>query len=219
MNYFFNLFKDFFNKDFFKYLFYYFVFVFLSLIFAYFLLSWGSFLNFDKTLQESIFSFGGDKFTSFMIFITNFGDKIIIFPLVILISLYLLFKKRTDFLFVLLSSSFVSAVVVYSVKILFARERPYPSLIEVDGFSFPSGHAIIAVAFYGALSYFAYVSAKKAWERFFSVLLGVALIFLVSFSRVYLGVHFPSDVFFAIIFAGVWLGFLIYFLEKRMQKK
>ncbi len=211
--------KDFFDILFLK-SFLAFVFVlFVLLVISYFLLGWDAFLTMDRSIQDSVFSLRSDTMTKFMVFATNFGDKIIIFPLTLLIFLYLFFRKKYYFIMALFSSSFVSALVVYLVKLLFARERPLNFLIEADGFSFPSGHAMVAVAFYGVLSYFAYVFAKNRWERWISVFLGAFLVFLVSFSRVYLGVHFPSDVFFGIVFAGIWLGFVVYLTEIKRTKK
>jgi len=210
--------KDFLDKDFLKLFLVYLATLFFFFGVAYFLFAGSLIYKIDFSIQESIFSLRGDGLTDFMKFVTNFGDKIIVFPLTFFIILYLFFKRKYDFLLALVSSAFVSAATVYLTKLLFARERPADALIFVDGFSFPSGHAMVAIAFYGILTYFAYTSSKYAFERYLSVFVGLSVIILVSFSRLYLGVHFPSDVFFSIIFSGVWLLMVIYKVEIQKHK-
>lgn len=93
----------------------------------------------------------------------------------------------------------------YVMKMLVARPRPdglIPSVTETS-FSFPSGHATAAVALYGFL---AYVLCKRYPSQKPLIVSGTALIVIaVGFSRLYLGVHFPSDVLAGYLLGGLWL--------------
>ncbi|MEK7452864.1 MAG: phosphatase PAP2 family protein [Patescibacteria group bacterium] len=177
--------------------------------------------QFDNAVQDAIFSLREENLNSIMIFITYFGDKEIIFPLSFFIILYFFLKKKYEFLIALLTSISIISVIVYSIKLFFYKPRPSlaDALILESGFSFPSGHVAVAIVFYGILSYFVFISAKRNFEKISSILLFVIMVFLITFSRVYLGVHFLSDVMASMIFSTVWLGFLIYLLEiKRKQE-
>jgi undecaprenyl-diphosphatase len=78
-----------------------------------------------------------------------------------------------------------------------------------NSFSFPSGHTFVAVSFYGLLTFFVYKNLKSKWSRFICVIFGLGLILLIGFSRIYLGVHFPSDVLASFAGGAAWLTALI----------
>jgi undecaprenyl-diphosphatase len=108
-----------------------------------------------------------------------------------------------------------SVVLILLLKALFARPRPYfeqPLLLETY-YSFPSGHAMEAVVLYGMLAYFA-VLALRTWRARAAVVLGTnLLVLLVGFSRMYLGVHYFSDVVAGFAAGGVWLSTCITAME------
>jgi membrane-associated phospholipid phosphatase len=101
-----------------------------------------------------------------------------------------------------------SVVLILLLKVLFARPRPYfeqPLLLETY-YSFPSGHAMEAVVLYGMLAYFA-VLALRTWRARAAVVFGTSLlVLLIGFSRMYLGVHYLSDVVAGFAAGGVWLS-------------
>lgn len=108
-----------------------------------------------------------------------------------------------------------SVVLILLLKALFARPRPYfehPLLLETY-YSFPSGHAMEAVVLYGMLAYFA-VLALRTWRARAAVIFGTSLlVLLIGFSRMYLGVHYLSDVMAGFAAGGVWLSTCITAME------
>jgi membrane-associated phospholipid phosphatase len=88
------------------------------------------------------------------------------------------------------------------LKFLLARPRPalFPPLVVESGFSFPSGHVTASIAVFGFLAVLLWRGRRYGW----AILLG-ALIPVVALSRIYLGVHYPSDTLGSLIFASLWL--------------
>lgn len=92
------------------------------------------------------------------------------------------------------------------LKFVFQRTRPdiIATGYEAGFFSFPSGHATVAVGFYGTLTVILAYRARGAW-RWTLAALGVALVLLIGFSRLYLGVHYPTDIIAGYLAAPLWV--------------
>jgi undecaprenyl-diphosphatase len=93
------------------------------------------------------------------------------------------------------------------LKAVYTRSRPdYEQVLaEAAGWSFPSGHAMIAVTFYGAIVYLLFVLAGSALARAGGLIVACVLIFLIGFSRIYIGVHYLTDVIAGYIAGLLWL--------------
>ena len=147
--------------------------------------------NLDLTIYNFIIGFKNDYLTNFLKIITLFGGEYII--LIITFSFFFL-KNKKFFL-----SIFIDMILIvlfnYFLKLFFLRERPVElMIINETGYSYPSGHSMIAVSFYGFIVYLIWnMNIKKIYKYCLSFLI-VLLIFLIGVSRIYLGVHFPSDV-------------------------
>lgn len=105
-------------------------------------------------------------------------------------------------------------------KIFFARPRPVPlfSELEISGASFPSVHAFSALLFYGLMVYFLIDTTRNLrGARIALLLFGSFIVLLVGFSRIYLGVHWISDVLAGFTLAALWLTFLITLCETRFR--
>lgn len=91
------------------------------------------------------------------------------------------------------------------LKVIFQRPRPdYPHLVRALGFSFPSGHATVSAAVFATMAYLAYSRMRPGKARLLVLLAALALILMVGISRVYLGVHYPSDVLAGFAVGGFW---------------
>lgn len=95
-----------------------------------------------------------------------------------------------------------ATVINTALKWLFARPRPavFPPLSVETSYSFPSGHTIAAATFYGFLALYWWKNRRPLW----GLLVGL-IVPLVAFSRIYLGVHYPSDVLGALALGTIWL--------------
>jgi membrane protein DedA with SNARE-associated domain/membrane-associated phospholipid phosphatase len=138
---------------------------------------------------------------------TWLGSNAVLIPLVVALGGYLLIRKKDWRAAVLVGAALLGANAWYHVvKPLVARSRPPESfhLISVSGYAFPSGHATAAIAVWGAVA--VVLSAGRPVGTKVAIWIGAGLIAaLVAFSRVYLGVHWWTDVVAGAALGGVWL--------------
>ncbi|MHB8209737.1 MAG: phosphatase PAP2 family protein [Acidithiobacillus sp.] len=107
----------------------------------------------------------------------------------------------------LISGAVVFAVLVQLVKVTTARARP-PTATEMLSPAFPSGHVSLSVVVYGLLALYILAAVRHRGLRLAMVTLLAVLVAAISWSRLILGVHWPSDVFGAWLLSGLWLGLL-----------
>lgn len=125
-------------------------------------------------------------------FITNFGGAI--FLAVLTIILFILIKNKKIGVSIFANLAIITALNQLLKNIL---QRPRPTeyrIIEETGYSFPSGHSMISMAFYGYLIYLIYKYVKNKYVKWISMVLLSILICSIGISRIYLGVHYTSDV-------------------------
>ena len=155
--------------------------------------------RFDQTAHGVLFeSLGASR--PFGLAVTWFGNNLTVIAFVVIVSLALVLTKRYWAAFRVVFASAVGGLVVRGLKSLFARDRPLDQVVEATGYSFPSGHAFASTVFYGMMIYLVFRLTERRWERALAVVLGVAMIGAVGLSRVYLNVHYPTDV------VGGWLA-------------
>lgn len=170
------------------------IFVIAILIFsllAYFVLK-GKTGEFDSFIYKIVTFNKTDFISDFYKFITNFASGIMVGIISLVFLIIFKNKRYGGFIFLNVFNIFVLNFVL---KLLFMRDRPYElMIIDEVGYSFPSGHAMAAFGFYGFIIYLLWhFNLAKSAKIIFSVLLG-ALIILIGVSRIYLGVHYASDV-------------------------
>ncbi|MBT2691021.1 phosphatase PAP2 family protein [Bacillus sp. ISL-47] len=167
-------------------------------------------VRFDEQVINYVQAFISPRLTELMQVITFLGSvKWLAFAVIIGAVLLFIFKKRSLALFMVISSG-VGALFNILLKWIFKRERPdIKPLIEEQGFSFPSGHSMGSFIFYGSLAYMiVHLAKRRRWKAAWVLLLSFFII-AIGLSRIYLGVHFPSDVIAGFAAGGVWLTIMI----------
>lgn len=178
-------------------------------------------LVFDKVIYDFFSLFISDNITRFMIAVTYMGSAYILISLAVFILL-LLRKNKTYSIYGRLSAVNLTATWIANelFKMIFQRTRPdILRLVEVHGFSFPSGHSMISLSFYGLLIYFIYRSFSDKRKKYLLIFLLSLLIIFIGMSRVYLGVHYASDVLAGFSVGFVWLIIIITFINKYFLPK
>jgi membrane protein YqaA with SNARE-associated domain/membrane-associated phospholipid phosphatase len=178
--------------------------------------------HFDNTVGGWIISFRSAWLTTLMNAITNLGSTGWVIGLVIIIAIIgFRFRRRLDVLglFICVTGALIS---VELLKVTFHRHRPeLPWLTPATGYSFPSGHSLISLALYGFLTYLVLRQRQWSHQRFWLAGGLVLLPVLIGISRVYLGVHYPSDVLGGWAVAGAWVGTCVVgieFLNSRLRR-
>ncbi|KKQ80280.1 MAG: Phosphoesterase PA-phosphatase related protein [Parcubacteria group bacterium GW2011_GWC2_38_7] len=173
-------------------------------------------LNLVQVLREPVFS-------KIMALITYFGGWPNVLVGVACVGAVLFIQKRWHYLSTLFIAVGLGELFVALTKVIIARPRPplVNALAPEQTYSFPSGHSFVAIAFYGLLAYFIFISVKNCWVRALSVIGALTIIFSIGFSRIYLGAHWPSDVLSSYAVGTAWLAALITALEikRRFPKK
>lgn len=142
--------------------------------------------------------------------------------IIVTAAIFWIVRLRLEALIILFVSA-TSAILNYVIKIIVERPRPNAHLVDVlqqaGGASFPSGHVMSYVAFWGLLFSFAIILFKgNRWWRIALLIVPALFVVLVGPSRVYLGDHWASDVLGGYIFGGVWLGICLWFYLRLKDK-
>jgi undecaprenyl-diphosphatase len=167
---------------------------------------------FDEDVFNALKPYITPARTSFLKFITFFGKHTLLIPLNVLLLAIFIYKRERWFAARIAALSLSSVLLSFSLKFYFQRQRPVlPVIGDVSGYSFPSGHAMISMVFYGLFIYIAWHEVKQKWLRSLLIALLVLFILLICFSRIYLRVHYASDV-----IAGLALGFIWLVLSLRI---
>ena len=159
----------------------------------------------DHKVFDAIKPYINDTNTGIMNFVTFFGKHEFLIPAnLLLIAYYVFVKKHRWYSIKIPAIAISSLLMMFGLKNLFGRTRPDNQLLEAaENFSFPSGHALMAVTFYGLLAYIVWHSVKNQKLKWTLIILLILWIIIVGVSRIYLRRHYYSDV-----MAGFAMGFL-----------
>lgn len=164
--------------------------------------------EFDESIGSSVRSLRSDGVTPVALFFTIMGKAITEFIVFVVVALILLikFKHKWETL-VLLIGVLTAWGLNQLLKDLFQRDRPTGMrLIEEDSFSFPSGHAMVSILFYGLIGYLLWVNVRRVWKAAWLIpVVTIVVVVCIGLSRIYLGVHYPSDVLAGFAAGGVGL--------------
>jgi len=163
--------------------------------------------EFDNTIYRFLVEHRTNYLNIIFKFITQFGSA---FCLTVISILCIIFIKNKKYKITIPLNLCVIGTLNFIMKNIFDRPRPNElRIIEESGFSFPSGHSMVSMAFYGYFIYIIYknIQSKKLRNLLCGFL--ILLIILIGLSRVYLGVHYVSDVIAGICFSIAYLIIMI----------
>jgi undecaprenyl-diphosphatase len=173
--------------------------------------------GYDSAIIHWVYSFRSPAMTSFEKLVTFFGGEIFIACGIVLFVLAIMRKHRVsafNFAFVLIFGVILNLL----IKEIFQRARPnYLPLAHESSYSFPSGHTMNSFIFYACIAYFIIRNTKNKTVKLLTAIGFLAIVLLIGFSRIYLGVHYPSDVTAGYISGMLWFGVVI-LVEKTARK-
>ena len=185
-----------------------------------FILAWVVFVYGRNSFDQKIFSLIAPTITEnrtrIMRFISFLAKHTFLIPLIFLLITWFLIKKN-KWMAIRTATVLLSSLLLMSIlKRLIQRQRPPDPLVEgITNYSFPSGHAFMSVAFYGLLIWFASVYISNKWMRRLVIAFLLLVIAAIGFSRIYLRVHYATDVIAGICIGFVWLDFCLWFIDKK----
>lgn len=150
-------------------------------------------------------------------FITNFGGAIFVISLTTI--LFFVIKDKKIGISIITN---LGIVTILNQIIKFIMQRPRPTefrIIEETGYSFPSGHSMVSMAFYGYLIYLIYRYIKNKYIKWSLIVLLSILICLIGISRIYLGVHYTSDVLGGFLLSISYLVVYISLIKKILSEE
>jgi len=206
----------------------------LSVAFLYALFSFGGLVQdiiasdpiiaLDTRLADLLYAFRDVGLIQFFLWITLLGKWQVVAVFAFVSSLLLWMWKKRIYIFSLWLTIIGSEIFVYLGKILIDRPRPggYIPFYHEASLSFPSGHAAISIALYGFLTYILWKQLHLIKTKTTVLFIGISTIFFIGLSRMYLGVHFLSDVLGGYLAGALWLivGITVteWYLDKREIK-
>jgi undecaprenyl-diphosphatase len=171
--------------------------------------------KFDHAVISVIQGFESPRLTVLMKGFTFIGSSmtVVIIGLITILFLYFVLHHRFELIFfiVMLAST---GILNFLLKQYFVRQRPdLHRLIEETGYSFPSGHSMEAFALYASLAFLLWRHISTRTGRSITIVLCIVMIVFIGISRIYLGVHYPSDVIGGYLASGVWFTLAVWLFQ------
>jgi Membrane-associated phospholipid phosphatase len=173
-----------------------------------------------ETFDQHAFNFlaarVSDVNTDVMQVFTFLGTHTFLIPANLALAAYFLFiKKHRWYSIQVPVVALSSLLLMFLLKLIFHRNRPLTPLLEAArGYSFPSGHALMSITFYGLIIFLVWQNEKNVWAKWLLTMLLVLLIISIGVSRVYLRVHYASDVLAGFCVGLMWLLLSLWLLNK-----
>jgi undecaprenyl-diphosphatase len=171
----------------------------------------------DNNFANFLYSLRTPFWAKVFYFITNLASPVFIAIPVLVSLVYLYLKKEIAYLYALILTFVGTEGSVFLLKIFINRTRPGASIAYyLEGSqSFPSGHSAVAIAVFGFIIYYLIHHLMGKDKKYILLILGTIFIGLIGFSRLYLGVHFLSDVIGGFLIGGLWLVAGVTFRERH----
>ena len=159
----------------------------------------------DAAVQEVVMQLPQESVTKWVVFITDLGGTRGTVIGVIVVGMPLLLRRRGWSVFGLVFATAGGGLIVLGLKEFFARARPIEQIVDVGGYAFPSGHAFSAMVFFGYLIYLGHKHLRVVILQVLVTIAAFTMIVLIGASRVYLNVHWFTDVLGGFFAGLVWL--------------
>jgi membrane-associated phospholipid phosphatase len=174
----------------------------------------------NNTLDNKIFEWAtlhtNEKNNRLMLFFTSLGGHKFFIPVNLALLAYFLFIKNNEYALKIPVIAISSLGLMFLLKYFFYRSRPEnPLLKQVRGLSYPSGHALMSVSFYGLLIHIVWHNVSDTLLKWVLIFLLLLLIQVIGLSRVYLRVHYATDVLAGYAIGFIWLMICLYFLPEN----
>lgn len=171
--------------------------------------------TFDQMVAQFVRSYSTGNVTAFMRFVSQLGSPLMLTLVGLGATAFFGYVRKSFWDGILIPIALVGGSILNeSLKYLFHRQRPaLPHLVKVSGFSFPSGHAMMSLIFYGLLAYLILKITSGKPIKYIIGIMAAMLIILIGVSRIYLGVHYPSDVIAGFSAGAFWLIACVYTLK------
>lgn len=178
----------------------------------------GTVAGFDNNIRYFMRQIQSPMWTTLLLTVTQLGSTIILAIIGSIVGIAFLFLRWFRPLMLFIVTMIGQAILHNGCKWLFARPRPSAlmSYKELESTSFPSGHAFAALCMYGAIAWIVATRTDNAAAKFGIAASAVILIFLIGMSRVYIGVHYPTDVVAAFLAASIWTATVMSLDERRL---
>ncbi len=174
----------------------------------------------DDWVLASVNQTAHNTITQFMRFITFYGNHSFLVPANLLMIVVLLYYKQKKWATTNAIAAIAGVGLMSMFKKIFARPRPsYPLVEGISNFSFPSGHAMMSLLFYGMLILLCLQFLNNKAYKTVAVFLLVTIILLIGFSRLWLRVHFITDVLAGYAMGLCWLSVSLLLSEKIWTRK
>lgn len=171
--------------------------------------------KFDNTIYSFIANYISKPLTNIAIIITTLGSAYVILPICLI--LVVVFWKRVEGIFVSVNLG-IAFVANQILKRIVARPRPeIYRIVEEAGYSFPSGHSMVSMAFYGLIIYLIYKKVKNPYIKWITCISLTILILLIGLSRIYLGVHYASDVIAGFCISIAYLSLFTHIISQKIE--
>lgn len=180
----------------------------------------------DYSITSWLYTVRTPVLTDVMKGISYLGNVTSVLGFLALVSVLLIIFRKEKYIIPIGLSSLGGEIFVFFMKLAVQRERPSTLnalLIETDP-SFPSGHSMVAVTVYALVFYFLIKAVSKKWQKIVLIIAGIMLVLGIGISRLYLGLHWPTDVLASYFLGCSWVCLILGIMKgweniKRMIKR
>ncbi len=176
-------------------------------------------LQFDTIIFSLLQFIHNASMTHVMIAVTFLGSRYFLFPCyAVLVIYYLFFQKKLWFAVAIALTGFLGNQLLFFMQNVLHRQRPANPLIDyINGYGYPSGHSFASFTFAGLLSYLVWKKSFKTKWKIMLVVICFAMATIIAISRIYLHVHYPTDVLGGFYLSMIWLIpclWVLYFIDR-----